>query len=87
MSDIPDDVIERLVQQIHARGLATPTLMLFDTFAPLGFLGEQTLVALGPLLPVQNWRTAAANLLHILQQPHAHERLRHLLIEPAEPKA
>ncbi len=84
MSDVSDAAIKHLAQQIHARGLATPALMLFDTFAPLGFLGEQALVAFGPLLPHQSWRTSAADLMHILQQPYARERLHQLLADPIE---
>ncbi len=84
MSDLSEAAIEHLAQQIRARGLATPALMLFDTFAPLGFLGEQALVAFGPLLPHQGWRMRATDLLHVLQQPHARDRLHQLLADPIE---
>lgn len=84
MNEASDDGVEHVARQIHARGLATPALILFDTFAPLGFIGEQALVALGPLLPRQQWRTTAFELLHILQDQHERDRLRQLLAEAVE---
>lgn len=81
MPNTSHDPVEHLADLLHARGLATPALMLFDTFAPLGFIGEQALVAFGPLMPLQTWRATAADMVQILQDEQDRERLRALLAD------
>lgn len=81
MSD-PDEV-ERLARRIHAFGLATPALILFDTFAPLAWVGEQALAALNPLLPQHMERPSS--VLHLLRDEHQRARLRTMLANDGPP--
>jgi hypothetical protein len=83
MTGTPADEVEALARRIHAHGLATPALMLFDTFAPLSWIGEQALTALTPLLPQHIGATST--LLRVLQDEKERARLRELLTEDQRP--
>ena len=81
MHETDEDAIARLADELRRRGLATPALMLIDMATPLGFVGEQLLVALGPLLPSAAWRETATGLVATLRHEQSRDFLQHLLRE------
>ena len=77
-----EDKIKAFASAVGRRGLSTPTLMLCDVLLPLGFIGEQILLGLGPLLPFQQWREGAGLALVVLRDEQKRDLLRQLLQEP-----
>ena len=71
--------IERLARRLRRRGFATPAMMMIDVLAPLGFVGEQMVVAFGPLLPTREWRQDVDGILVALRDQASRDLLHRLL--------
>ena len=76
-----DESVRQVAQALRRHGLATPATMLVDVLAPLSFIGDQLLVALGPFLPSYAWRRAASELAAILRDERSRELLQEMLNE------
>lgn len=71
--------IAQIAGSLQRQKLATIALMLVELATPLGFIGEQILHALGPLLPVAQWRKSAHELAAIVGDAESRELLQQLL--------
>ncbi len=81
MNDQTDESIRWLAGELRRHGLATPAMMVIDAMAPFGFVGEQLLFALGPLLPFPAWREAAHGLVTAIRDDQSRALLERLLNE------
>jgi hypothetical protein len=75
--------ILRIADSLQRRGLATVALMLVELAAPHDFIGEQTLYAVGPLLPTAQWRSTAREVAAILGDAERRALLQRLLARDA----
>lgn len=67
-TDAQRALVDRLVQEVMHRGLATPTLVFLEMSRPLNFLGAQALHFFRPFLRVFTNSTAPRELAEFFEQ-------------------
>jgi hypothetical protein len=82
MNEHQEQMIERLVRWIEARGLRAPAILLLEANRPLALIGGQALLFLQPLLgwvgPALGWPgdgALAAEWVDLLENPAGIERI------------
>jgi hypothetical protein len=82
MNERQEQMIERLVQWIEARGLRAPAILLLEANKPLALFGGQALLFLQPLLglvgPALGWpggKEPAAEWAALLEDPAGMDRI------------
>jgi hypothetical protein len=73
------EAIIRLAGGLRRRGLATPTLLLVETLAPVGQIAGDVVKAVRPLLPSPQWHATATTLAESLADPSRRDLLLQLL--------